>query len=185
MARGSSTSRKNIIKLVVIFGIVLAGYSLNTIITAYIFNRDYYGMDRSRYLTEVEENLVDPQEIFIDYSQFLEELLSSTLFEDMTELEKAEFLSDLFGDNITEFLDDEDLTPEEFLAEYGEELIEMLDSMAGDSFSSDLFDDLDPALLVILLAKPMFYAYESNPVFNTWDDTQDTLFKINAFDTYN
>jgi hypothetical protein len=184
-ARG--ISRRNIIKLIVLFGIVLAGYSLNTVITYYIFNQQYQDIDRSRYLTDVEENIVEPVEIFIDYSQFLDELLNSDLFDQMSELEKAEFLADLFGDNISEFMDLEDLTPEEFLEVYGEELGEMMESLSGDSFSSDLFDELDPALLAVLLAKPMFYAYESNPTTNPWSptDSEDTLFKINAFDTYN
>lgn len=45
----------------------------------------------------------------------------------------------------------------------------------------DQFDD--PALVAVLVAKPMFFAAGNNPS-NTWSDHEDTLFKSKAYDQY-
>ncbi|UYP48171.1 hypothetical protein NEF87_004456 [Candidatus Lokiarchaeum ossiferum] len=178
----------NVVKFGAIVAVILVGYSFSSVISERIFNRSPNRLDRSTQgedLTAISPTDLIREELTLDFSSIMENLLDSSLLDSMTDEEKTQFFEDLFGDGIEEFMDDEDLTPDEFLQQYGDDLQDLMESIGGQEFSADALDQFPPELALILLAKDVFYAYESNPSSNSWDDPEDTLFKTGAYDEYN
>ena len=178
----------NVVKFGLIVAVVLTAYSFSSVISEKIFNRAGSKQDRSiegKDLEAVPPTDLERVELSLDFSSIMDNLLDSSLLDSMSDEELTQFFEDLFGDGIEDFMDDESLTPDEFLLEYGDSLEELMESIGGQEFNADALDQFPPELALILLAKDVFYAYESNSAFNPWNDPEDTLFKTGAYDEYN
>ncbi|MHA1519467.1 MAG: transglutaminase domain-containing protein [Promethearchaeota archaeon] len=187
MARSRSKvlTPRNIFKIVALTSLVIGVYMFNSVVIALLTDPTAGKYDRSLEGTGEDpwEN-VDLTPIIFDLAAYIEALLNSDMFAELSLEEQLELLENMLGENIGEYLEESDLTPEEFLDAYDEELAGLMESLSGDSFSSDFLDSFDdPALVAVLLAKPMFYAAGSNPS-NPWNDQEDTLFKTKSYDQY-
>ncbi len=185
MAQVSKAQRQNIFRLLIVASLILGGYSINTLLVNYIFFRNAEKYPISEEGNEMSQRDVLLNEINWDYESYLDSLFNSSYFENLTLPEQQDFLSDLLGDDALDYIADSGLTPEEFLADYGDDLSGLFDSLAGgDSFDSSMLDSFPDELAAVLLARPMFYAYGSNPS-NPWNDQSEPLFKIAAYNFYN
>ncbi|MHA1675344.1 MAG: transglutaminase domain-containing protein [Promethearchaeota archaeon] len=185
MARSKLITPKNIIKVVGLTALVMGVYMFNSVLIALVTDPDAGKYDRSQEGSETDPwDEVTLHSITFDPSAYIDALLNSDMFAELSLEEQLEVLQDMLGEDIGEYLEDAEMSPGEFLATYDEELEGLLESLGGDSFSSDFLDQFDdPALVAVLLAKPMFYAAGSNPS-NPWNDQEDTLFKTKSFDRY-
>ncbi|MHA1777256.1 MAG: transglutaminase domain-containing protein [Promethearchaeota archaeon] len=176
---------KNIIKLIILTSLVVGVYMFNTTLIALLTDPTAGELERSQNENEIQPwDDVTKVELTFDPSAYIEALLNSDLLNNMSLEEQLELMENMFGDGIEDYLAQSELTPNEFFDTYDDELATLLDSLAGDSFSGDLLDQFnDPALVAVLIAKPMFFAAGNNPA-NPWNDQQDTLFKAKAFDQY-
>ncbi|WP_457557555.1 transglutaminase domain-containing protein [Candidatus Harpocratesius sp.] len=176
---------KNIFKLVFLTSIVVGVYMFNTTFIALLTDPNAGKLDRSQNEAEIIPwDDVTKVELTFDPSAYIDALLNSDLLNNMSLEEKLELMENMFGENISDYLLQAEMTPDEFLDAYDDELGTLLDSLAGDSFSGDLLDQFDdPALVAVLIAKPMFFAAGNNPS-NVWADHEDTLFKSKAYDQY-
>ncbi|TFH30179.1 MAG: transglutaminase domain-containing protein, partial [Promethearchaeota archaeon] len=184
-SRSKILAPKNIIKVVGLSALVIGVYMFNSVLIALLTDPNAGKYDRSQQGSETDPwDDVTLHSITFDPSAYIDALLNSDLFAELSLEEQLALLQDLLGEDITDYLDDADLTPEEFMDLYNEELAGLLEALSGDSFSGDFLDNFDdPALVAVLLAKPMFYAAESNPS-NPWTDQEDTLFKTKSFERY-
>ncbi|MHA1584505.1 MAG: transglutaminase domain-containing protein, partial [Promethearchaeota archaeon] len=186
MPKGSSRTVKNIIKLISVAAVILVIYSATSIISYKLWNPQANKYTRSDQGSgySINDN-VDQTPIYLNWDDYIDALMNSAFFDSMSDLEKAQFIADLLGEDVGDYIANQNLTADEFLDMYGDDLTDMLGSMSGENFSSDLFDQFDdPMLLGAILAKPMFYAYEDNPFGRPWSDKDSTLFKISAYDEY-
>jgi len=159
----------------------VGGYSIYSVIFR-IFGTNYPISVEGKYTSQINADLT---EIDYDYEKYLEALFNSSYFESLDPAEQLDFLGDLLGDSALDYLSDSGMSGEELMAEYGDELGGVFASLAGgEAFDSSMLDDLPPELALALLARPMYYVYETNPS-NPWNDRSDTLFKIAAYDFLN
>lgn len=160
--------KKNFLTLFLSAGVLLLLYSLSSGITKFLFNlqsTEYKQVDQG---SQLEHEDVDLMKIKVDLTEYLREILNS------------EYMEELFQ----EYMDKTGLTPEEFMELYGDELDNLFGSLNGEEFDPNLLDDFPAEIAAILLAKPMFWATESNPSLNPWDNPENTLFKITSYDEY-
>ncbi len=185
MARSKLLTPKNIIKVVGLTSLVIGVYMFNSVLIAFITDPTAGDIDRSQQGSETDPwDEVRLDMLTFDPAAYIEALLNSDMFAELSPEEQLALLQDMLGEDIAEYLEDTEMSPEEFLDTYDEELAGLLESLNGDSFSGDFLDNFDdPALVAVLLAKPMFYAAGSNPS-NPWNDQEDTLFKTKSFDRY-
>lgn len=183
---GKFVSPKNLLKIFILVGLVIGVYMFNSVLIALLSDPNAGKYDRSEQGSEAEPwEDVELYELTFDPTAYLDVLLNSDLIANLSIEEKLDLMENMFGEDIGDYLDDMELTPDEFLDEFDDELGNMLESLGGgDSFSGDLLDSFDdPALVAVLLAKPVFYAAGNNGA-NPWTDNEDTLFKTKAFDRY-
>ncbi|MHA1718690.1 MAG: transglutaminase-like domain-containing protein, partial [Promethearchaeota archaeon] len=182
--RISKTQRQNIVKLMIVTSLILGGYSLNTVIYNKLFNTTHFPVTEEGNKTESQ--IADLTEIDYDFQKYLDALFNSSYFENLNASEQFELLSNLVGNETLQYLADENMSAEEFMDQYGDELGGMFESLGGgESFDSSMLDSFPPELAAALLARPMFYTIESNPSSNPWNNPTSTLFKIAAYDYYN
>ncbi len=189
MPSGSkATTRKNLIKLFFLTGIVFGGYIGYGVLSTFIY-RQSTGRNYTRTDNTTTYDPLDYPEIpiYINMEDYLESLVNSDYFNDLSLEEQMEVLENLLGDNVTEYVLDNFDNPQDFLDANDEEIADLLEKTLGSDFSTDVFDQFDdPRLLAAVLFKPMFYVYESNPFFNgfTQEELSTTLFKMNSYDEY-
>ncbi len=185
MAKISKSQRQNIYKLIIVSGLILGGYSINTLLTTLLF---YIGSERYPVSEEGQYTLNKDAELIpidYDYQKYLDSLFNSSYFDDLNASEQLDFLSNLLGNETLDYLASENMTADELFDLFGDDLSGLFESLAGgDSFDSSMLDGFPPELALALLARPMFYTFATNPS-NSWNNEEETLFKIAAYDFYN
>ncbi len=181
MVRISRTQRQNIVKLLIVASLIVGGYSIYSVIFG-IFGTHYPISEEGKNTNQINADLT---EIDYDYQKYLDSLFNSSYFDSLDPTEQMDFLENLLGESALDYLSDSGMSGEDLMAEYGDELGGVFGSLAGgESFDTSMLDDLPPELALALLARPMYYVYETNPS-NPWNDRSDTLFKIAAYDFLN
>ena len=132
----------NVVKLFIITGVLLGAYSFSSVVTELIWSFSQEPLDRSMQGMEFADVSPDDlirSELSMDFSSMMDALLDSDLLDSMTDEEKLDFFEDMFGDGIEDFIEEQELSPDEFLSEYGEDLADLMESVGGQEFDSDIF----------------------------------------------
>jgi transglutaminase-like putative cysteine protease len=177
------SAKKGFISVIIVSVIMLAAYSYSTTITKYIFGYNSTSYTRSEQGANAEEIDAIAEPIEIDLSEYMDDLFEYLQTLDPDEL--ASYLENLLSEDLGDYLNETGLDAEEFMDLYGEDINDLLNTLSGEGFDSSAFDNfpLTSALGAVILAKLMFFVYETNPS-NPWEDPNDTLFKISSYDEY-
>ncbi len=186
MVKVSKAQRQNIIRLLVVSGLILGGYSINTLLTTLLWYANSERYTISEEGSSTDQINADLTPIDYDFQKYLDALFNSSYFDSLNGSEQLDLLGNLLGNETLDYLADSNMTAEEFMEAYGGDLASMFESLGGgESFDSSMLDSFPPELALALLARPMYYAYEINHALNPWNNPTDTLFKIAAYDYYN